>query len=285
MKHYLVVFSFLVCSFCFSQRTITGTVSDTDDVLLGASVSVKGTSVNTVTDFDGNYSIIANEEDILIFSYTGYESQEILVGDQSVIDVKLITDLIICFFPYYYPNYIHKIYGFNYQTFGIQFQNNYDLIPWDISPTISYLTNFNKNSSFAVSLERRFDLSDEFHFTARLTAETSDFNDNQYHSYKMELQKSVNGFWESDFMDIQLITGYIDYDGSTSSDNLGYGLGFEKSVIYNLKIGTNFIHWQEFNEFNANASYTWRRWSISGNYKHLADYEEFQIGLGYNFYF
>lgn len=63
----------------FSQNIITGTVEDADGPLIGASVLVKGTTVGTITDFDGNFSIEAKVGDELEFSYMGYTSQTIKV--------------------------------------------------------------------------------------------------------------------------------------------------------------------------------------------------------------
>lgn len=75
--------------------TITGTVTGADDgiPLIGVNVLLKGTSTGTVTDLDGNFTIDANEDDVLIFSYTGYEAQEIAVGSQRVINVALAPDV------------------------------------------------------------------------------------------------------------------------------------------------------------------------------------------------
>ena len=63
----------------FSQNVVTGTVEDADGPLIGASVLVKGTTVGTITDFDGNFSIEANVGDELEFSYMGYSSQTLKV--------------------------------------------------------------------------------------------------------------------------------------------------------------------------------------------------------------
>lgn len=73
---------------------ITGTVTDaeTGEPLPGANILVKGTSTGTVTDFDGKFTIQANEGDVLVFSYTGYQAQEITVGSQTTIDVALSSD-------------------------------------------------------------------------------------------------------------------------------------------------------------------------------------------------
>lgn len=78
--------------FIYSQRTITGTVTDGDngEPLIGVNILVTGTSVGTITDFDGTYSfeLPANAES-LTFSYTGYQSQTIPIGASNVIDVQL----------------------------------------------------------------------------------------------------------------------------------------------------------------------------------------------------
>jgi len=73
----------------WGQQTITGTVSAEDGPLPGASVVVKGTTTGVSTDFDGNYSIEAGADDTLLFSYIGYAVQEIVVGNQTQINVIL----------------------------------------------------------------------------------------------------------------------------------------------------------------------------------------------------
>ncbi|CAM3604477.1 VWA domain-containing protein [Pontibacter korlensis] len=77
------------------ERVITGTVRDagSDKVLPGVSVVLKGTNKGAATDQYGKYSIsIPNEKAILIFSFIGYEREEIKVGKQQVIDVLLKPD-------------------------------------------------------------------------------------------------------------------------------------------------------------------------------------------------
>jgi TonB-linked SusC/RagA family outer membrane protein len=80
----------LVVQVAFAQQTVTGKVMGPDgDSVIGAVVSIKGTSTFASTDFDGKYTIIASPESVLVFSYTGYDTQEITVGNQTVIDVKM----------------------------------------------------------------------------------------------------------------------------------------------------------------------------------------------------
>lgn len=70
---------------------VTGTVRGEDgELLIGATVAIRGTSVGTITDIEGEYSIEVPDGDaVLVFSYTGYQVQEIEVGQQTVIDVVL----------------------------------------------------------------------------------------------------------------------------------------------------------------------------------------------------
>lgn len=72
------------------QNTITGTVKDEhDEPLAGVSIVIQGTTTGVQTDFDGNYQIIANKDDVLLFSYLGMESQTVTVTAESSINVVL----------------------------------------------------------------------------------------------------------------------------------------------------------------------------------------------------
>ncbi|WP_209330786.1 TonB-dependent receptor [Lunatimonas salinarum] len=73
--------------------SISGTVTDENgSPLPGATISVRGTSIGTVTDLDGKYTINAPDGAILVFSYIGYATQTREVGGQSNIDITLLLD-------------------------------------------------------------------------------------------------------------------------------------------------------------------------------------------------
>ena len=75
---------------------VTGRVTeaDTGDPIPGANVVVKGTTTGTVTDVDGKYSLSFDQDNVvLVFSFVGFVSQEVEVGNQSVIDVNLSSDI------------------------------------------------------------------------------------------------------------------------------------------------------------------------------------------------
>ena len=86
----------LLCMMPFSLHaqniTVKGTVSAADGPIIGATVKVKGAQGGTVTDYDGNYTISAQSNATLVFSYVGYETKEVKVGGKHVIDVTLVED-------------------------------------------------------------------------------------------------------------------------------------------------------------------------------------------------
>ena len=97
-RHLFLSFAFLLfISFgVMAQRTVSGTVTDDEgESLPGVSVVVKGTTTGTTTDIDGTYSIVVDSDITLVFSFVGFEIQEIALGTNTVIDVVLsgVTEL------------------------------------------------------------------------------------------------------------------------------------------------------------------------------------------------
>ena len=75
-----------------ATKKITGTVVDAQGPVIGASVMEKGTTNGTVTDFDGNFTLNVHPGATIVISYIGYETQEIVVGNQSNINITLNED-------------------------------------------------------------------------------------------------------------------------------------------------------------------------------------------------
>jgi len=78
-----------------NQSTVKGSVvSAVDNMpIIGANIIVKGTARGTTTDFDGNYEIKAESGEILEFSYVGFATQTIIIGDQTTINASLSEDV------------------------------------------------------------------------------------------------------------------------------------------------------------------------------------------------
>jgi TonB-linked SusC/RagA family outer membrane protein len=85
----------LLCPiFIFGQTSINGIVTDeiSSSPIAGVNVLVKDSNTGTATDFDGNYSINLKKGDILSFSYVGYKTQQVTLGDQTTLNIVLIED-------------------------------------------------------------------------------------------------------------------------------------------------------------------------------------------------
>jgi len=74
------------------QIPVTGHVISTDQkaVMPAVNITVKGTTVGTITNADGSFSIsVRNKEDILVFSFVGYSTQEIKVGNKTIFEIRM----------------------------------------------------------------------------------------------------------------------------------------------------------------------------------------------------
>ncbi|WP_372771903.1 SusC/RagA family TonB-linked outer membrane protein [Mangrovibacterium sp.] len=87
----LVLLFWVATNSCFAQNAVKGIVTDssTGESLPGVAVYVKGTSVGTVTNIDGMYSINASANSTIRFSFVGYTTQEIEISNRDVINVQL----------------------------------------------------------------------------------------------------------------------------------------------------------------------------------------------------
>ncbi|MDR2805669.1 MAG: TonB-dependent receptor [Dysgonamonadaceae bacterium] len=74
-------------------RRVSGTVTDvTGEAVIGATIAVKGATIGTVTDIDGNFQLEVANNAVLVISYIGYMTQEIPIGGRPVVDVLLKED-------------------------------------------------------------------------------------------------------------------------------------------------------------------------------------------------
>jgi len=93
LRGVLALFLALAVHLVYAQeRTISGTVSDAEGPLPGVNVLLKNTTTGVETDFDGNFTIIANTGDVIVFSYVGYKTVEKTIGDSNTINILLEED-------------------------------------------------------------------------------------------------------------------------------------------------------------------------------------------------
>ena len=96
MKKLLLVIFLAILVFSTStmaqEVTVTGTISDASGPLPSVTIQIKGTTNGTVADLDGKFTISANKGDVLVFSFIGYKTQEITLGNQSNLNVTMAED-------------------------------------------------------------------------------------------------------------------------------------------------------------------------------------------------
>ena len=92
---YLTFLTLFTCASAFAQeRKVTGTVTSADDnsPMPGVNIIIKGTTTGTITDGGGNYTInVSGSDAVLVFSFIGYNAQEVTVGNQSTVNVQMTT--------------------------------------------------------------------------------------------------------------------------------------------------------------------------------------------------
>tara|TARA_R110000851_G_scaffold310283_2_gene470017 strand:+ start:12704 stop:15703 length:3000 start_codon:yes stop_codon:yes gene_type:complete len=80
----------------FSQnqplKTISGTITDADGPFSGVNVLVKNTARGSISDLEGRYSVTASANDTLVFTYVGYKTREVAVGNGSILNVTMQAD-------------------------------------------------------------------------------------------------------------------------------------------------------------------------------------------------
>jgi len=96
-KHFiLAIFSLFTVAFYAQSIQVTGKVSDTDNQPLpGVTVTIEGTSKGTTTDFNGNYTIKAEKNETLIFSFVGFNEKKLKIDSAKSYDVVLISGVVL----------------------------------------------------------------------------------------------------------------------------------------------------------------------------------------------
>jgi TonB-linked SusC/RagA family outer membrane protein len=91
----MVVMLFSSYNLIAQDKIVKGVVTSAKDgmTLPGVNVIVKGTKKSANADFDGKYAVQANSGDVLIFSYIGYATQQVTVGNQDKINISLKEDV------------------------------------------------------------------------------------------------------------------------------------------------------------------------------------------------
>ena len=98
LRQAICLMIFLLANQLAAQKNITGLITDseTGDPLIGVTILVENEPTRgIITDIDGRYSLMVSDGDVLVFSYTGVETQRITIAGQTVLDVPMSANLIL----------------------------------------------------------------------------------------------------------------------------------------------------------------------------------------------
>lgn len=238
----LVILFFLIAGNVPAQeRTfrVSGVVTEenTGEPLIGGIVSVKGTTINIITDIDGKYELSVKTGDILIFSYIGYERQEIPVNNRPIINVVLKEDYPDMGLPSTY--YIRSnVYG----TARTSISGGYHDYMFDVLCSLPYTTSERYGTSVYDRMKSMLSVGVN---VARMRPEKDHvkgslyFELNMYRWLHIEVKRDyMTRFSASPYA----ITGlYIDaLHGEIQSQNFKYGGGGKFSLNYRkFGVGVN----------------------------------------------
>lgn len=91
-KLYCILFLCFFAGLNAQTRSIKGKITDDTSTVPGVTIKVNNKPTTAFSDENGNYTILAAENDVLVFSYLGYKTIQIVVANQATINVKLTED-------------------------------------------------------------------------------------------------------------------------------------------------------------------------------------------------
>lgn len=91
-KWYFLFFMCCLSGVYAQTKTMTGTVTDSNGALPGVTVTVKGSGISTLSNLNGSYIITAQSNDVLVFSFIGYKTEEIAINGRQTFDLMMQED-------------------------------------------------------------------------------------------------------------------------------------------------------------------------------------------------
>ena len=89
-----IIFLFFFSNIFSQEKKISGKISDeNNEELPGATIIIKGTTKGTISDINGNYELIVQNNDTITISFSGYKRQNIAVANKSIINISLNQDV------------------------------------------------------------------------------------------------------------------------------------------------------------------------------------------------
>jgi hypothetical protein len=296
----LLLLLFLLCSqYSFSQKIkVSGIVSDKDGALPGVSINIKGTNISTLTDFDGEYEIQTNIGDFLVFTYLGYETKEIIIVSNKVINMTLIESLellkemmIVCDLnpPYARFNISSGIKNTN-KGFRLDINDPFDTNR-TYFPNIKFGYQFEENNKKFYG-ELNFTGLIGIHYTygeLNFVYENI-FIDNLDFKFRSLIAEAKYELYFQNFVPFSIYAGLGYSKLNTNENRFGYELGLGKFLIISRKlflhsdVYAKVIQWGNNSQLKFGSNFTYRNFQLLYELNTVSNYREHNLTLGYKFY-
>jgi len=279
-KLYLFLVGIFI-SMQFQAKTITGTVSDEDGVLPGVNVLIQSTDIGTETDFDGHYSIEAEQGAVLVFTFIGLEEKRIVVGEESVINVEMekIAEFTSCGPSRHNRVSIGYIGSVNYNLYGINTEI-YDYRLFLKRLNLNFQTDFSSNKKLSVDFAFRHLI--KFIQDVELTLRHNKINMEDdvlfaYNDYKVEVSDS---FHFANWATI-ICTGLSTAKLNQNKWNKGFVLGFSQILPYGIRLYSKTTYTSNYWQFENGIKFSYDNFNMIVKHDKIVDYEDFSLGIGY----
>ncbi|MDY7395079.1 carboxypeptidase-like regulatory domain-containing protein [Aureibaculum sp. 2210JD6-5] len=290
MKKLLFTLLFISSLIITAQEiAIKGIVSAESYPLPGANVTIKGSSIGTQTDFDGNYEIKAKIGDTLTFSFIGYQTKEIMISEEKDLHIELTIDVdleVHTFHCYTLSTTISPYYthGMKYNHSGIHLEiNNLYQLSQNLSFNLSYQSNFTSNTifQFESTFNNLFYIGGNYNATfeyRNYTIEELNFNLKDYKIILDSYYKTIFNRFTKFYFGLGISNFY-------EENNFGIEGGFQQYLFSNLSIYSKTTYWSKYWEFKNGVRFNFKRIELFAEHHKINNYHDYILGIGYKFYF
>ncbi len=266
----------------FGQFKIEGIVTDRDkEALIGATILIKGTSIGTITDFDGTFQLeVPSEHSVLKISYTGFDPKEVKIKGRRFLKIKL-DGCTKCWLDDQKIGFTLKS-GILKTPFGGELRiSTPTILRQSVFVGLNYQTNFEENQQIGLDLDiLHFDINCDIDIDAHLNFQKMTYGQ------KMELNHFSGEGWFN-WKKFRYIAGYhyatliknweIVYQPS-SGFTLGVGLNtlIPKRTFISIKAAI----FKDFQIFEFQIKKHFRHFHGLIKYQQIDKYPELTIGIG-----
>tara|TARA_R110000787_G_scaffold36011_2_gene92140 strand:- start:611 stop:1510 length:900 start_codon:yes stop_codon:yes gene_type:complete len=298
MKKIILIFILFLYQFSYSQKIeVSGVVSDKDGALPGIAIFIKGTNIKTKSNFNGEYKIKTELQDILVFEFLGYLTQEVTITVDKVISMTLIENVKLEEMVNIHDLTPPSSLGFNISS-GIRNTNKglrLDLNdPFDTNrtyfPNIKFGYQFEENNKRIYGELNFRGLIGLLNTYGELNLVYEDiFIDNNF-KFKSLIAEVKYELHFQNFIPLHVYAG-IGYSKLTTNENrFGYELGLGQFLIILKKrrlfadTYVKVIQWEKSSQLKLGSNFTFRRFQLLYEFNTISNYREHNLTLGCKFY-